>query len=174
MAEFNSCAALASMDGYAEVEQMYDRLLAEGKDPYQTILDMQNTLQEKLAELYPDRAKKPKELSTCGEVYDWVRDQKTAIDDEFGELVSAIPGMDMPEKARSAIWKKWKATYPELRAKSLSDLTRDEQLELQFEKIDIDHFTANVDLALGIDAKTKFCMYFVKNLENLRRYNSGY
>jgi hypothetical protein len=174
LAEFNSCAALATKTGYAEVEQLYEKLLSEGKDPYQMILDMQNSLQEKLAELYPDRAKKPTQLATCGEVYDWVRDQKTAIDDEFSELVSAIPGVDMPEKARTAIWKKWKANYPDLRAKQITDLTRDEMLELQFEKIDIDHFTANIDLALGIDAKTRFCMYFLKNLENLRRYNSGY
>lgn len=175
MAEFNSCAHLVTQDGYAKVEALYNECLASGKDPYQMILDMQNSLQERLAELYPTRCVKPKEIETCGQLYDWVSQQKIAIDDEFAELISAIPGTDMPEKARSAIWKRWKADYENIRQKKLADLTEEERLELMFEKADLTHFAeANMDLALGIDAKTKFCLYFLKNLANLERYNSGY
>ena len=172
--EFNSCAHLASNDDYKEVEQLYERLLKEGKDPAQFMLDMQNSLQEKLAEIYPDRAKKPKELSTVGEVHDWVSYQKKAIDDEFSELIRAIPGMSIDEKTASSVWKVWKKNYHDIRSKRMSELSNDDLLEMQFEKIDQDHFTMNIDLALNIDAKTRFILYCLKNAENIRRYQSGY
>jgi len=170
--EFNSCAKL--VNDYVEIEQIYNNLLAEGKDPQQYMLDMQRSLQNKLADTYPDRAKSPGDLKKLGDIYEWVRDQKTAIDDEFSELISALPGMDMPEKQRTGIWKKWRANYNEIRNKTIDELTKDELLELLFEKVDIAHFDMNIDLAIGLDAKTKFILYVLKNLENVRRYNSGY
>ncbi len=172
--EFNSCAALANDDNFKDAENAYNELLANGKDPYQTILDMQNSLQEKLASNYPDRAKKPKDLEKLGDIYAWLRDNKIAFDDEFSELVSALPGMSMPAKARSGIWKKWKANHPELQEKKISELSDADLKELQFEYADGVHFWCNMALALGIDAKSQFIMYYIKNAENFRRYNSGY
>lgn len=174
MAEFNSCASLVEDDKYQFAAEVYDNLLAEGKDPYQLMLDMQNSLQEQLSDKYPERAKRPMELKNIGEIYDWIRDQKTAIDDEFAELISALPGMNMDEKDRSAIWKKWKKSNPEIRQKKVEDLTKEELLELLFEKIDIVHFDMNVELALRMNAKDRFVLYYLKNAENFRRYNSGY
>lgn len=174
MGEFNSCAGLVAPEKYDEASSLYDKLLSEGKDPYQTMLDMQNSLQVKLAGTYPDRAKRPEDLNTIGEIYDWIRDQKTAIDDEWSEMVSALPGVNMAEKDRSAIWKKWKKNHPTLREKKLEELTREELLELLFEKIDIVHFDMNVELALRMSAKDRFVLYYLKNAENFRRYESGY
>lgn len=174
MKEFNSCAALASKESYAEAETLYNQLLSSGKDPAQTMLDMQESLQVKLAATYPDRAKEPKNLDKIGEIYDWLRDNKIAIDDEWSELISALPGMSMNSKDRSAVWKKWKKNHPTIRAMKLSLLSEDDMLELLFEKIDIDHFCMNIDLVLKIDAKTRFIMYYIKNAANFARYNSGY
>lgn len=173
MAEFNSCSHLVD-ETAKEAAEIYDRLLSEGKDPSQYMLDMQRSLQVQLSYTYPDRAKDPDELKTVGEVYDWVRDQKTAIDDEFSELISAIPGTNLPEKVRTSVWKKWKSGYNDIRNKPMSELTDDETNELLFERIDLTHFEMNIDLALKLTAKQKFIMYVLKNLENVRRYNTGY
>jgi hypothetical protein len=174
MAEFNTCAKLVNNDVYKEVEQIYNDLLENKKDPYQFMLDMQEDLQNTLAEKYPDRNIKPSSIETTGELYDWIHNQKIAIDDEFSELVSAIPGMSLPEKERSGIWKKWKSNYHEIRNKKVTELSADDLLELLFEKIDQNHFNMNIDLALKLDAKTSFILYVIKNLENVRRYKTNY
>jgi hypothetical protein len=148
--------------------------LAEGKDPYQTILDMQRGLQDKLADTYPDRAKRPDDLKTLGDIYDWLRNNKIAFDDEWSEIISALPGMSMNEKDRSAIWKNWKKNNPELRKRKLEDLSESDLAELAFETSDATHFWANILLALRVDAKSQFILYYLKNAENFRRYNSGY
>lgn len=43
-----------------------------------------------------------------------------------------------------------------------------------FEMIDIMHFVVNMLLALKIESKDLYVLYMLKNLENARRYNSGY
>jgi hypothetical protein len=168
------CSHLVNDSSFKEAEEIYDKLLAEGKDPGQFMIDLQRKLQINLHEKLPDRNKHPDKLETCGEVYDWIRDQKTAIDDEYSELISAIPGVNLSEKDRTPIWKKWKSSYNEIRNKKMTELTQDEMIELLFEKIDIVHFDINVELALGLDAKTRFILYVLKNLENIRRYENNY
>ena len=173
MAEFNSCASLINDEKIKECNKLYEDLLSEGKDPLEVMLDAQNSLQEHLSKTVEGN-KKPADLKTIGEIYDWLRDNKIALDDEFREVVDALPGMNLPEKERSALWKKWKTNHLKLRQKEISELEPNELKELKFELIDMWHFFMNMMLGLRISSKELFIYYYYKNLENIRRYNSKY
>lgn len=173
MAEFNSCANLINDEKIKECNKLYEDLLSKGKDPLEYMLNAQNSLQVHLSETVEGN-KCPDDLSKIGEIYDWLRDNKIALDDEFREVVDALPGMNLPEKERSALWKKWKANHLKLREKDISELEPNELKELKFELIDMWHFFMNMMLGLRISSKELFTYYYYKNLENLRRYNSGY
>lgn len=173
MAEFNSCASLINDEKIKECNKLYEDLLSEGKDPLDVMLNAQNSLQEHLSKTVEGN-KKPAYLKTIGEIYDWLRDNKIALDDEFREVVDALPGMNLPEKDRSALWKKWKTNHLKLRQKDISELESNELKELKFELIDMWHFFMNMMLGLRISSKELFIYYYYKNLENIRRYNSKY
>ena len=173
MAEFNSCANLINDEKIKECNKLYEDLLSKGKDPLEYMLNAQNSLQVHLSETVEGN-KCPDDLSKIGEIYDWLRDNKVALDDEFREVVDALPGMNLPEKERSALWKKWKANHLKLREKDISELEPNELKELKFELIDMWHFFMNMMLGLRISSKELFTYYYYKNLENLRRYNSKY
>ena len=173
MAEFNSCANLINDEKIKECNKLYEDLLSKGKDPLEYMLNAQNSLQVHLSETVEGN-KCPNDLSKIGEIYDWLRDNKIALDDEFREVVDALPGMNLPEKERSALWKKWKANHLKLREKDISELEPNELKELKFELIDMWHFFMNMMLGLRISSKELFTYYYYKNLENIRRYNSNY
>lgn len=173
MAEFNSCANLINDEKIKECNKLYEDLLSKGKDPLEYMLNAQNSLQVHLSETVEGN-KCPDDLSKIGEIYDWLRDNKVALDDEFREVVDALPGMNLPEKDRSALWKKWKANHLKLREKDISELEPNELKELKFELIDMWHFFMNMMLGLKISSKELFTYYYYKNLENIRRYNSKY
>lgn len=173
MAEFNSCANLINDEKIKECNKLYEDLLSKGKDPLEYMLNAQNSLQVHLSETVEGN-KCPDDLSKIGEIYDWLRDNKIALDDEFREVVDALPGMNLPEKERSALWKKWKANHLKLREKDISELEPNELKELKFELIDMWHFFMNMMLGLRISSKELFTYYYYKNLENIRRYNSKY
>ena len=173
MAEFNSCASLINDEKIKECNKLYEDLLSKGKDPLEYMLNAQNSLQVHLSETVEGN-KCPDDLSKIGEIYDWLRDNKVALDDEFREVVDALPGMNLPEKERSALWKKWKANHLKLREKDISELEPNELKELKFELIDMWHFFMNMMLGLRISSKELFTYYYYKNLENIRRYNSKY
>lgn len=173
MAEFNSCANLINDEKIKECNKLYEDLLSKGKDPLEYMLNAQNSLQVHLSETVEGN-KCPDDLSKIGEIYDWLRDNKIALDDEFREVVDALPGMNLPEKERSALWKKWKANHLKLREKDISELESNELKELKFELIDMWHFFMNMMLGLRISSKELFTYYYYKNLENIRRYNSKY
>lgn len=173
MAEFNSCANLINDEKIKECNKIYSDLLSKGKDPLEYMLNAQNSLQVHLSETVEGN-KCPDDLSKIGEIYDWLRDNKVALDDEFREVVDALPGMNLPEKERSALWKKWKANHLKLREKDISELEPNELKELKFELIDMWHFFMNMMLGLRISSKELFTYYYYKNLENIRRYNSKY
>ena len=173
MAEFNSCASLINDEKIKECNKLYEDLLSKGKDPLEYMLNAQNSLQVHLSETVEGN-KCPNDLSKIGEIYDWLRDNKVALDDEFREVVDALPGMNLPEKERSALWKKWKANHLKLREKDISELEPNELKELKFELIDMWHFFMNMMLGLRISSKELFTYYYYKNLENIRRYNSKY
>ena len=173
MAEFNSCANLINDEKIKECNKLYEDLLSKGKDPLEYMLNAQNSLQVHLSKTVEGN-KCPNDLSKIGEIYDWLRDNKIALDDEFREVVDALPGMNLPEKERSALWKKWKANHLKLREKDISELEPNELKELKFELIDMWHFFLNMMLGLRISSKELFTYYYYKNLENIRRYNSKY
>lgn len=173
MSEFNQCASLCNTKDLLQAETLYTRLLSEGKNPLGYMLELQNSLQETLAGSL-GRLKAPRSLRTKGDLYDFVLNQKIAIDDEWREMVEAMAGMSMPEKDRSALWKKWKGKYDEVRGQNVLDMSREDRLELLFEFIDIQHFILNVQLALDISDKDVFIMYCLKQAENVARQERGY
>ena len=173
MAEQNKCAQLMKSSDFKDAVDLYERILSENKDPYQFMLDMQSTLQKQLhAKL--DWNPIPEELETCGEILDWCQHNNDAIDDERRELYTALGGMSNGEKAATAVWKTWKADHFNKRETLIDDLSEDDQLEIAYEMIDQLHFVKAQLLALKLDAKTIFTLYYTKNAENLRRYESGY
>ena len=172
--EFNSCAHLVNQNDLNAAEELYYETLSAGGDPFQVLLEMQNSLQETLTEKFPHRVKAPRKIETKGELYQFILNQKIAIDDEWREMVDAIAGTEKPEKDRSAIWKRWKAIHDDISNESVQSLSQNEKLELMFEAIDICHFWNNVILALGLDAKAVFVMYFLKNAENFKRQERNY
>lgn len=172
MAHFNECANL--IDGVDKAEEAYfNALIHEDKDPLQVMLDMQKSLQVRLAN---DReyCYHPDKLSTAGDVVAWMREQKDCIDDEFRELLTSLGEMSKGEKDASAVWKKWKARYPEAQAKPISEMSPEDQLEIKFELIDIMHFVFNMAIGLNMSAEEMFKLYYLKNAENFARQDRGY
>lgn len=171
MAHFNECSQL--IDGVDKAQAAYDSHIAKHSDPLQVMLDMQKSLQVRLAK---DReyCYHPDKLETAGDVVSWMREQKDSIDDEFRELLTSLGEMSLGEKEASAVWKKWKARYKEAQEKRISDMSDKDQLEIKFEMIDILHFVLNMFIALGLDAEEIFKLYYLKNKHNFERQNNGY
>ena len=174
MTEQNNCASLHNDETYKEALQMYEDLTRDGVDPFQYMLDMQHGLQLAVAKKDPAHNPHPDELKTIGQKFDWLRENKQAFDDEFREIVDALPGMELPPKDRSAVWKRWKAKYDDIRARTFDDLSENEMKELKYELCDSFHFYMNLFFALDMDAKEMFVYYYFKNQENHRRATSGY
>lgn len=172
MAEFNSCAKLK--EHFNQGLSKHKDLLEDKVDPFTEMYEMQLQLQEELHKRLPQNNPDPKKLEKIGEIFEWIRDQKQSIDDEYRELIDALPGMSMNEKDRSAIWKKWKSKYSEIREHKLSELSEDDMLELKFEFVDIMHFILNIMISLKLSPKEVFALYFAKNAENFRRYKNNY
>lgn len=135
---------------------------------FQDMLDLQTNLQIDLASRLPEVNINPLEIETKGQMKEWFRDNRDAINDEFKELIEAVGAQN------NAIWKKWKANHVELCNEAWQDLTEEEILELKYEAIDIMHFINNIFIALRMDAKEIGQMYAAKNKENLRRYENKY
>ncbi|URC15221.1 dUTPase [Paraglaciecola Antarctic GD virus 1] len=173
MAEQNACASLAKSQDYRDAETKYNGLLLQGIDPYQSMLNMQSNLQAHLSEKLSWNPI-PEDLKTCGEILDWLQHNNDAIDDERRELYTALGGMSNGEKKASAVWKTWKADHIAKRDMLMTDLSEDDQNEIAFEMIDQLHFIKAQLLALKLDAKKIFCLYYVKNAENFRRYDTNY
>ena len=173
MAHFNECSGLIVGADKAK-EAYYNTLVQEHKDPLQVMLDMQKSLQVRLAEDKPEYNRHPDSLETAGEVVEWLRNQKDYIDDEFRELLTALGGMSNGEKAASSCWKPWKSQHGEYRNRKISELSPEDQLEIKFEMIDILHFALNMFAGLGMNAEEIFKLYYLKNQENFDRQNRGY
>ena len=118
MSEFNSCSSLLNKESVEKAKIAYERELVVGRDPLQMMLNMQKSLQDKLADSL-GRIPRIENIKTKGQLLDWMEDQKRAFDDEFREMVEAIAGMEKPEKERSAIWKKWKSNYVQIRTETI-------------------------------------------------------
>lgn len=173
MAHFNECSQLIA--GADKAEARYAGIVRQsGGDPLQVMLDMQKSLQVRLAKDKPKYNVHPEELQTAGQVLDWLRNQKLYIDDEFQELITSLGGMSNGEKAASSVWKPWKEEHGVKRDTNISEMSDKDQLEIKFEMIDILHFVLNMFQALGMDADEIFKLYFLKNAENFARQDNGY
>lgn len=171
MAHFNECSQLIA--GVDKAELAYDTAIIKGQDPLQLMLDMQKSLQVRLAS-DRDYCYHPDKLATAGDVVAWMREQKDCIDDEFRELLTSLGEMHRGDKDASAVWKKWKARYSEAQAKPITEMSPEDQLEIKFEMIDILHFVLNMFAGLGMDAEEIFKLYYLKNAENFARQDNGY
>ncbi|QDB71680.1 nucleoside triphosphate pyrophosphohydrolase [Klebsiella phage Marfa] len=172
MAHFNECSQL--IDGVDKAQAAYDSHIAKHSDPLQVMLDMQKSLQVRLAIDKPEHNAHPDALARAGDVVDWLRNQKDYIDDEFRELLTSLGGMSNGEKDASAVWKPWKAQHAERRNTLISELSPKDQLEIKFEMIDILHFVLNMFQGLGMTAEEIFKLYYLKNAENFARQDRGY
>lgn len=172
--EQNNCAGLHDSKMYAHAQQKYRELKSSGIDPFEHMLQMQYDLQNDMARKKPDLFLRPDELKTIGQKFDWLRENKQAFDDEYREILDALPGIDRPTKDRSALWKRWKAKYHDIRSLTFDDLSPDELKELKYELTDSFHFYMNFFFALDMDAEEMFVYYYLKNAENLRRIRDGY
>ncbi|QPI13818.1 dCTPase [Serratia phage 4S] len=172
MAHFNECSQL--IEGADKAEARYVGILKNQADPLQIMLDMQKSLQARLAKDKPEYNMHPDNLAKAGQVVDWLRNQKDYIDDEFRELLTSLGGMSNGEKDACAVWKPWKGSHAERRETLISALSDKDQLEIKFEMIDILHFVLNMFMALGLDAEEIFKLYFLKNAENFARQDNGY
>lgn len=171
MAYFNECANL--IDGVDKAALAYDNAIIKGTDPLQVMLDMQKSLQVRLAN-DRDYCYHPDKLATAGDVVAWMREQKDCIDDEFRELLTSLGEMSKGEKDASAVWKKWKARYQEAQAKPISEMSPEDQLEIKFELVDIIHFVLNMAIGLNMSAEELFKLYYLKNKANFERQDNGY
>lgn len=171
MAHFNECSGLIA--GVDKAQGAYDNAIFEGTDPLQVMLDMQKSLQVRLAN---DReyCYHPDKLATAGDVVAWMREQKDCIDDEFRELLTSLGEMSKGEKDASAVWKKWKARYQEAQSKPISEMSPEDQLEIKFELVDIIHFVLNMAIGLNMSAEELFKLYYLKNKANFERQDNGY
>ena len=172
MAYFNECSQL--IEGADKAQNEYWDILGDEKDPLQVMLDMQKSLQIRLAKDKPEYNRHPDDLATAGEVVDWLRNQKDYIDDEFRELLTSLGGMSNGEKDASAVWKPWKSQHGERRETLITDLSPQDQLEIKFEMIDILHFVLNMFQGLGLTAEEIFKLYYLTNKHNVERQDNGY
>ena len=172
MPHFNECSQLIA--GADKAQNEYWDILGDEKDPLQVMLDMQKSLQVRLAKDKPEYNRHPDDLTTAGEVVDWLRNQKDYIDDEFREHLTSLGGMSNGEKDASAVWKPWKAQHGERRETLITDLSPQDQLEIKFEMIDILHFVLNMFQGLGLTAEEIFKLYYLKNKHNFERQDNGY
>jgi len=171
--EFNQCAGLLKPEDVRDASLKYKELLMTGKDPFEYMLNMQRDLQIALSKKNPIN-KDPSDLRTIGEKFEWLRDNKQSLDDEYREIIDALPGMSLPAKDRSAVWKKWKAKYSDIRSRTFKDLTDDDIIELKMELCDFFHFVQNLFFALDMTAEDMFTYYYIKNAENHNRAKTGY
>ncbi|UJJ22009.1 dCTP pyrophosphatase [Erwinia phage Virsaitis27] len=171
MAHFNECSQLIA--GADKARDAYEDILLDEKDPLQVMLDMQKSLQIRLAE-NRDYCYHPDKLATAGDVVGWMREQKDCIDDEFRELLTSLGEMSRGDKDASAVWKNWKARYQEAQAKPIAEMSPEDQLEIKFELIDIMHFVFNMAIGLNMSAEEMFKLYYLKNAENFARQDRGY
>ncbi len=171
--EFNSCSHL--IEGHEEAKNLYEKIIAEGGNPFAVMMDMQKSLQVNLYEKLPEQNFDITNINKIGDMFEAIRDNKQSYDNEYWELVESLAWMNSNDaKTRSSIWKKWKARYNEIRDIEWDSLPEEDKLEAKFEMIDMMHFVINKLLIMKIGPQELFELYYLKNKENLRRYENNY
>jgi len=145
----NKCAQLWNNEETDEaLKDRWDNTEADFLDD---IFTMQKSLQE--------RYNKDPALGSLRERTNSMMQHKIFMDAEFTELIERLP------------FKTWKNYPNELEADFLDE---EHKLECWYEWVDMFHFFINIGLALGIDAKSAFKLYYTKNKENFDRQDRGY
>lgn len=104
---------------------------------------------------------------TIGQIVDFSFMNKHAIEDEIGEFMDALGGIE--DGVGNAAWKPWKKANSEIRTKKISDLTPNDIKELKMEFVDIFHFFMNFGIIIGMTPVELYNMYFAKAGENVNR-----
>ena len=120
MSNFQECAHL-------DIEKEYSALREKGGDALEYLFNIQKTLQQDLFGHNFEQIQS--KISTLKAFIDW---NEEAIRDEDREFQNALTGIHTFPGA----WKPWKSIHKEAMDRSLSDLTEEELLELQYEWID--------------------------------------
>lgn len=162
-------------DAMQEAVAEYNSIVESGYDPFDEIMGMQHSLQVDLANRLPSFNVNPEEIQTKGDLIDWLNGNIDAIQDEFRELKTSVGGVDTHgEKGANAVWKRWKAKHGELQQEELDSMSPRDELEMKMEMLDIFFFTLNCFIGMGMSSREIFMLYYIKNRENLKRYESGY
>lgn len=165
---------MENFDQKSVIEMKYNN----DHDTLGTMLEMQKELQNHFQEKrkknnpnFPD----VNNMKTLGEIYDFINFSMMALQDEYREVVDALPGTHtFTQKERSALWKIWKSKNKEMRERKLSDLSPEELQDLKFEVCDMFHLFMNIMLAIGMTSKDMYECYMIKNTENKKRCSSDY
>lgn len=159
----NTCKDLTVKDYYSDMG--YDK----GPSSLQDLYDLQSKTQEMY---FQKQGRKPFSDFTIGDLIDFLMVNNHAIVDELHEMVDAVGGMH--DGVGNAAWKPWKSSNPEIRTKTLKDLSEGDLKELKMEWIDVMHFVFNAGLAIGVTPKEFYNYYLSKNEENWNRARNGY
>jgi hypothetical protein len=124
----NSCAKLEIKDLHSEVVHSTEN---QAIDTLGDILNLQAETQ-KTVYGYDFENMSLRDLMTF-----WHMNNHAMID-EIHEATDALGGIK--DGKGNAIWKRWKAAYPEYANKKFSDLSQEDQIECKFEIIDMLHY----------------------------------
>jgi hypothetical protein len=158
----NSCAKLEIKDLHSEVVHSTEN---QAIDTLGDILNIQAETQ-KTVYGYDFENMSLRDLMTF-----WHMNNHAMID-EIHEATDALGGIK--DGKGNAIWKRWKAAYPEYANKKFSDLSQEDQIECKFEIIDMLHFFMNYAASIGMTSQEMYNMYMSKNEENRARQERGY
>lgn len=149
----NKCADLEVTDFYSE-----------SRDTLGLIYNKQKELQESLGFDFSDWNLK--------EISEFWMVNKHAMSDELNEMFDALGGIN--DGISSAAWKYWKKDNSKAKDMKVSDLSKEDRLELFYEWIDGLHFYMNFAISIGITPKDIVNLYMAKNSENHDRQKRGY
>lgn len=157
------------------IEDKYNQLKTEGKDPLQVMIDMQKSLQEDLyfptAEHESYQSLKFRDFN-LRQAKDFLLMNEHALVDELHEMMDALGGIK--DGISSAAWKPWKKDHKKITDIKLKDLSEGDLKELKMEAIDAWHFFMNILCTLNVSAEELTNYYFSKNKENIARQERGY
>lgn len=151
---FQQCAGLEVKEEFKNNDQ----------DTLGVLMNLQKSIQEKVYGY--DFEKIRSSIKDLKNFIDW---NEEAIRDEDREFQAALTGIHTFPNC----WKPWKSNHEKAMNRSLSDLTEEELLELQYEWIDKLHFMFNIAISIGLDSEKIFNLYHAKNRENIKRQEQG-
>lgn len=174
MAQFNACSQLVTDESTKQARLAAEGIRSNGEQYLDQMLNMQRSLQAKLAKDKPEMNRDPNKIETAGQAVDWMRAQWDSMSDEFRELLTSFGGMSNGDNNANSVWKAWRAKNLDMRNVKLEDLSDADRREIFFEIIDLWHFFLNMNIALGLTSEDIFEGYYIKNAENFARQERSY